>query len=99
MGKLLKANTEVIDGMARQLRQVEQLLASVAKTADGYSDDLGSAELAEALSEFDDGWRVHREDLGRDVGDLAGTCERAAKSYGGSDRSLAEMLTHPEGPR
>ena len=57
-----------------------------------FPAEAGAADLAAALGEFADNWRIRQQNLLADLDDLARVAEKAAEALKANDQQLADAL-------
>lgn len=96
MAQYVKVNLDLLATTATRLGQVADALAGARSSADADAAAVGHPDLAGALSDFSDNWRIRRETLTEAVRGAQQFVGGAHEAYCGLDRALAEAIT-PEG--
>jgi hypothetical protein len=96
MGEWLRADLTRIGEVATQITQLGNEFGEATQLADGYGPDLGSAQLAGALSEFASSWTINRKRLMDDLSQEASLAQTAVTSYHGTDAQLTAALGKAE---
>ena len=97
MADRLKADIESIRHAGSTVHQISRQFAGASHLVDAYRNDLGSADLSDALHDFATNWKVHRERLCESLDAFGRWALDAADAYQRSDRELATVLE--SGPR
>ncbi|GLY30949.1 hypothetical protein [Kineosporia sp. NBRC 101731] len=93
----VKIELDVLQMTATRLGQVAGELKNSRSAADQDGRVVAHADLASALGEFSDNWRVHRENLITAVEGAHGFVAKAVTAYRELDLQLTEAVTIPEG--
>ncbi|GLY18057.1 hypothetical protein Kisp01_50710 [Kineosporia sp. NBRC 101677] len=92
----VKADLASLEQTALRLGQVASTLAQARSGADSDGALVGQADLAGALGDFADNWRIRRERLTKAVEGAHTFVSGAVTAYRDLDTALAEACT-PEG--
>ncbi len=89
-------NLTMLGETATGLGRIANDLGKARSTADYDAHLVSQADLASALGEFSDNWKIHREELTKAVQGAHGFVTKAVASYRELDRCLTEAMT-PDG--
>lgn len=96
----LKADTERIRQCADALKRIHNEFTTHGNPADEYTaDELGSSLITGAFDEFGSNWKIHREQLAKELETLGKITEDAAKTYDAVDTDLANALRRQDKAR
>ena len=94
----VKIELDLLQTTAQRLGQVADTLSRSRSTADQDAHVLAQADLASALGDFADNWRIRRENLIKAVEGAQKFVSGAVGAYRELDSSMADAVTPPGGP-
>ncbi|GLY15128.1 hypothetical protein LWF15_12280 [Kineosporia rhizophila] len=97
MAQYVKVDVGLLETTATRLGQVANELTASRSAADHDAQVVANSDLAGALGDFSDNWRIRREDLIQAVTGAQKFVAGAATAYRQLDNSMAEALSIPEG--
>lgn len=89
----LKVNYTTLDQSERSLQRIITELESADARRDANAGIWGSADVADAMSDFIGNWDYHRAKLVESLKNVGGMCASTRETFAGSDRQLAAELT------
>lgn len=93
----VKIELNLLETTAQRLGQVADTLSRSRSTADQDAHVLAQADLASALGDFADNWRIRRENLIKAVEGAQKFVSGAVVAYRDLDSSMADAVTLPGG--
>lgn len=92
MGGRLKVDLDALADTATELRGLAREFRGAAKTVDGAKSAVGHERVADALNEFSDNWRRHREALVKSLDAVSDMARDSRETYIEVDEDLATQL-------
>jgi hypothetical protein len=92
MGERLNIDLDRISEVADQVAALLDRFSNAKEYLGGYRDAIGHHGLADEMDSFHKDWRVHREELTKRLGKLAGGSKDAVEAFRRVDGELAKVL-------
>ena len=92
MATHIKIDTKQLADMGTQLGKLHDSLNSGPDIVSSYNGDMGSGDVAKALSDFAGDWSKKKASLLDQLQELSEAATGAAKTWDGADADLAKAL-------
>lgn len=88
----ISINTTTLAEIGSRLKTLHDDFTHSTDIAGHYTGDMGSGDVAGAMSDFASDWSKKRDQLASELDTLAKTATMAAQTWDGLDRDLADAL-------
>jgi hypothetical protein len=94
----LAVDLDALDTLATSLDSIRTRMNATRTVLDSFRGEMGSAEVENALSDFEGGWKDGRKKIDRNTQTLATMARESARVIRKADNDLRDKLTErPEG--
>jgi len=92
MADHININTGMLADMGTQLGRLRDEFTNATKNVDGYSGEMGSGDVADAMHDFASDWSKKKGDLTAQLDALSKGATGSAQTWDGVDGHLADAI-------